>query len=100
MPSLTHCQNWAWVVQNSFRSRQITSAVFFFFFLSFFVLTGYSRFQNTLPPQTCSSVCETLKTCRDPEGKPLSEAAPDFQNTDEGLLNREYLQSGRWACPR
>src|SRR5258705_5414740 len=32
MPSLTHCQNCVCVVQNSFRSRQITSAVFFFFF--------------------------------------------------------------------
>src|SRR5215203_1261225 len=35
IPSLTHCQNCACVVQNCFRSRQITSAVFFlrFFFI-------------------------------------------------------------------
>src|SRR5215216_3029410 len=39
MPSLTHCQNCVCVVQNCFRSRQITSAVFFlrFFFLFTFM---------------------------------------------------------------
>src|ERR1044071_6519989 len=35
-PSRTHCQNWACVVQNCFRSLHITSAVFFF--RIFFVL--------------------------------------------------------------
>ncbi len=39
-PSLTHCQNCFWVVQNSLRSRHTTRAVFFFFFffLSFLVI--------------------------------------------------------------
>jgi hypothetical protein len=48
MPSLTHCQNWVWVVQNCFLSRQITRAVFFFlifFFLSFF---GFIFFHQSL----------------------------------------------------
>src|SRR5581483_11397479 len=41
-PSLTHCQNCVCVVQNSFRSRQITSAVFFFlFFFSFFLAFAF-----------------------------------------------------------
>src|SRR5829696_4918883 len=36
IPSLTHCQNCFCVVQNCFRSRQTTSAVFFlrFFFMA------------------------------------------------------------------
>src|SRR5258708_35073316 len=42
-PSLTHCQNCFCVVQNSFRSRQTTSAVFLFvFFFSFFLLFSFS----------------------------------------------------------
>ena len=36
-PSLTHCQNCVCVVQNCFRSRQTTSAVFFFRFFFLFV---------------------------------------------------------------
>ncbi len=39
-PSLTHCQNCVCVVQNCFRSRQITSAVFF---LRFFFLFGFMQ---------------------------------------------------------
>src|SRR5688572_8504578 len=35
MPSLTHCQNCVCVVQNCFRSRQTTSAVFFLRFFFF-----------------------------------------------------------------
>src|SRR5436305_15080647 len=38
MPSLTHCQNCVCVVQYCLRSRQMTSAVFFLFFL--FALIG------------------------------------------------------------
>src|SRR5215211_1570590 len=42
MPSRTHCQNCVCVVQNSFRSRQTTRAVFFlrFFFLGVVVIEG------------------------------------------------------------
>src|ERR1043165_6738754 len=56
MPSLTHCQNCVCVVQNCFRSRQITSAVFFFRF--FFIQTHLDRCVF------CSH--------RNPLGKPLS----------------------------
>src|SRR5882762_9217355 len=57
MPSLTHCQNCVCVVQNSFRFRHTTSAVFFFFFflvLSFlfdgmaFELTSVFRWRQAI----------------------------------------------------
>ena len=44
-PSLIHCQNCGWVVQNCFRSRQMTSAVlaFFFFFLGGFLSVEFIK---------------------------------------------------------
>src|SRR5437763_5819332 len=50
-PSLTHCQNCAWVVQNSLRSRQTTRAVLFFFFFSFFF---FALLTSLLLPSTHS----------------------------------------------
>src|SRR5688572_29945011 len=41
IPSLTHCQNCVCVVQNCFRSRHTTSAVFFFRFFFFACAFGF-----------------------------------------------------------
>src|SRR5437867_1963992 len=59
-PSRAHCQNCFCVVQNSFRSRQMTNAVFFFFFFSFLSLV------MSATPIDCASCVVIAQLCNLP----------------------------------
>src|SRR5260221_4886950 len=97
-PSLTHCQNCFCVVQNSFRSRQITSAVLrFFFFFSLVVIAFSSEFKlqlaceaspkaelipvltHTLPSACSLLVNRPKRHAATPKGNLSGEAASSFQ---------------------
>jgi len=82
IPSLAHCQNCAWVVQNSLRSRQTTSAVFLFFFFFLVLLaliTTPSNKYTSVPACLFIRKTKANGNTRYPLGKPLREAASVFQ---------------------
>src|SRR5215213_3990981 len=76
-PSRTHCQNCACVVQNCFRSRQITSAVFFFRF--FFI-------------QTHLDLCVLFTQ------KPVGEASLARQHPVVNLSGAKQISSRPYHC--
>lgn len=100
-PSLTHCQNCACVVQNCLRSRQITSAVRFFFFFTFFVLTTEALLRVSLKytaPLACTTLLASINRRESrctPKGNLISEAASVLSKHALPVLSTYCLQDAR-----
>jgi hypothetical protein len=99
-PSLTHCQNCVCVVQNSLRSRQITSAVFFFFFFFLSLLTLIC-----LHYQLLKLLTHFRRVMR--QGQPYASQRSDFSMHPDRPLAWHVLfislisqQNGKHAVPR